>query len=215
MNLRKLLTVAPFVVALVLLPRFALAQGTDSRPRVSVGAGAGVAFPFHADFDFTPWAWEADLRVAMASHVLLEGAVGEWRHEDAFTRQNIQPTPGGGVIGRLEQKTTRVQRTLQVNVLFTGARGRVRATAGGGVGLLQHHRTTSSVTTDCSPGVPCGSFESSFSSTSGSAQAVGGAEVRLGGGVALYGQVRFVVPFTDPSGGDLRATTGLRFGFGG
>ena len=198
--------------ALVLVPRIAAAQ-EDSTPRVSVGAGAGVAFPFHGDFDFTPWAWDADVRIAMSPHVLFEVAVGEWRHTDSLVRQNIPVTPGGGTIGRLEQSTTRAQRSLEANVLFTGARGRVRTNVGGGIGLLQHHRDTSHVTADCSPGTSCGSFESAFSNVSGSAQAVGGAEVRLAGGLALYGQVRFVVPFADPGGSDLRATTGLRWSF--
>jgi hypothetical protein len=86
--------------------------------------------------------------------------------------------------------------------------------AGGGVGLLQHLRRTQTVTTDCTPGVTCGSFESTFSNASGSAQAVGGAELRLTRPLALYGDVRFVVPFTDPAGSDLRVTSGLRWGFG-
>lgn len=47
---------------LVLLPGAAAAQATDSPPRVAIGAGAGVAFPLHGDFDFTPWAWDADVR---------------------------------------------------------------------------------------------------------------------------------------------------------
>ena len=200
---------------LALLPRIAAAQAPVlmSPPRVSLGAGAGLAIPFHGDFDFTPWAWDADVRVAMARHALFEVAVGEWRHTETFARQNIPVTPGGGVIGRLEEKTTRVQRTLQANLLFTGALGRVRVSAGGGVGLLQHHRLTRRGSADCSSAVPCGSFESTFSNVSGSAQGAGGAEVRLTGGLALYGQVRFVVPFTDPGGSDLRATAGFRWGF--
>jgi len=58
------------------------------------------------------------------------------------------------------------------------------------------------------------SFESSVSNSSGAAQGVGGAEVRLRAGFALYGQARFVVPMNDPGGSDLRVTTGLRWGFG-
>jgi hypothetical protein len=202
------------VGALLFFPCVAAAQ-ENATPRVSVGAGAGLAFPFHGDVDFTPWAWDADVRVAMAPHVLFEVAVGEWRHSDSVARQNLPVTPGGGLIGRLEEKTTRAQRTLQANVLFTDGLGRVRMNAGGGVGLLQHHRQTTTLTADCSAGVSCGSHESRFSNASGSAQAVGGAEIRLAGGLGLYGQLRFVVPFTDPGGSDLRATAGLRWSFGG
>ncbi|MEO8071272.1 MAG: hypothetical protein ABI652_07705 [Acidobacteriota bacterium] len=197
---------------IVVLPRLAVAQAQV--PRVSIAAGAGLAVPLHGDFDFTPWAWDADVRVAMSRHALFEAAVGEWRHSETFVRQNIPVTPGPGVIGRSEQRTTRTQRTLEANVLFTGAHGRVRMTAGGGVGLLEHRRRTRTLLADCSPAVECGTFESTFSSASGSAQGVGGAEVRLSRAAALYGQVRFVVPFIDPGGSDLRVTTGVRIGFG-
>ena len=46
-------------------------------PRVAIGAGAGMAVPFHGDFDFTPWAWDADIRSAMSRRVLLEVTVGD------------------------------------------------------------------------------------------------------------------------------------------
>ena len=95
--------------ALVLVPRMSAAQ-SSSTPAVSVAAGAGVAFPFHGDFDFTPWAWDADVRVAMAPHALFEVALGEWRQTDTFARHNIPVVPGGSVIGRVEEKTTRAHR---------------------------------------------------------------------------------------------------------
>lgn len=201
--------------SLVMVPGVAAAQGTSAPPRVSVGAGAGFAVPFHGDFDFTPWAWDADLRVAMARHVLFEVSIGEWRHADTSVSTNLPGTTSTELIGRLERQTSRVQRTLQANVLFTGGAGRVRLTAGGGVGLLQHERRTRTLAEGCSPGMLCGSSESTVSNSSGAAQAVGGAELRLEAGFALYGQARFVVPMTDPGGSDLRVTAGLRWGFGG
>ncbi len=118
------------------------------------------------------------------------------------------------MIGRFEQTTTRVQRSIQANILVTGARGRIRVSAGGGGGLLVHERRTRQVSEDCSPTVPCGPFESTFSNASGAAQGVGGVEVELARRLALFGRVRFVVPFSDPGGADLRVTTGLRWAFG-
>lgn len=200
--------------SLALLPGVAAAQGTSGPPRLSVGAGAGLALPFHGDVDFTPWAWDADVRLAMARHVLFEVAVGEWRHADTSVSTNLPGTTSKEVIGRLERQTSWVQRTLQANLLFTAAPGRVRVTAGGGVGLLQHRRRTRTLAQDCTPVTLCGSFESGVSNSSGTAQGVGGAEVRLRAGLALYGQARLVVPITDPGGSDLRITTGLRWGFG-
>ena len=200
--------------AILLLPAVAAAQSSGSGPRLSVGAGAGVAFPFHGDFDFTPWAWDADVRIALARHVLLEVAVGEWRHTDSRVVENIPVAPPPGVTGRLEQRTTREQRSSQFNLLFSGAAGRVRITAGGGIGLLQHDRRMRQDASGCSAGVPCQSFESTFSNTRLAAQLVGGAEVALAGGVAVYGQTRFVVPTSDPGGSDVRMTTGVRWGFG-
>ena len=207
-------TRAVLLAMLILLPDLAAAQPA-APPRVSAGAGAGAAFPFHGDFDFTPWAWEADVRVAVARHVILELAVGEWRHSETRVSRNIHVTmPPSGVIGRLEQTTVRVQRIWQANLLFSGAVGRVRVTGGGGVGALQHERSTEQVLSDCSLERLCNAFQSDVSNGSGSAQAVGGAEVRLAGGLAAYGQVRFTVPMTDPGSSDLRVTSGLRWGFG-
>jgi hypothetical protein len=209
---RSTLATGAMLSLLILTPCAASAQ--PDQPRVSVGAGAGLAIPFHGDFDFTPWAWDADLRVAVSPHLLIEAAVGEWRHSESRVSEAIRVATPPGTIGRLEQTTGRVQRIYQANALFTAGAGRIRATAGGGVGLLQHDRQTRTTTSGCSPGVTCGSFESAFSSATGSVQAVGGVEVRIAGGIALYGQTRFVVPMTDPGGSDLRVTAGARVGFG-
>ena len=59
-----------------LLPAAAAAQVTDSVPRIAIGFGAALAVPLHGDFDFTPSAWDADLRVALSRCVLFEAAVG-------------------------------------------------------------------------------------------------------------------------------------------
>jgi hypothetical protein len=195
------------------MPVVAAAQPATAVARVSLGAGAGVAVPFHGDFDFTAWAWEADLRLALSPRLIFEVAAGDWRHTETRTATNIQTTPPPGVIGRLEQTTSRVQRSWQANMLLAGGFGRVRLTGGGGVGFLQHNRRTETTTEDCSLGASCGTFASSFSNVSGAAQAVGGAEVRMTGTVAIYGQARLIVPMTDPGGSDLRITGGLRWGF--
>ena len=198
----------------LLLPGLTWAQAAET-PRVSVGAGVGFATPFHADLDFTARAWEADVRLAMSRHLLLEVAAGDWRHGESIVRQDIPVTPGGGVIGRFEETTTRVQRSVSTNVLFTSARGRVRMTTGGGAGFVQFTRQSRQLTSECTPQVQCGPFESSVSNLTFGAQIAGGAEVGLAGGVALYGQMRLVVPVSDPGGSDLRVTTGLRWRFGG
>jgi hypothetical protein len=200
--------------AFALLPAAATAQVRDSAPRVSIGGGVGFALPFHGDFDFTPWAWDADVRVAMSRRVMLEAAVGEWRHVEKTGAENIQVPMPIGVIGHLEQATTRTQRTLQANVLATRTAGRLRVFAGGGVGLLRHVRRTRTVAERCSGEAACGTFESTVSSAAGTAQAVGGAEIRVAGGLNLYGQMRFVVPMTDLGGSELRVTSGLRWSFG-
>jgi hypothetical protein len=198
----------------VLLPRLASARQADVTPQVSVGVGAGFANPFHGDLNFTAWAWEADVRLAMSRHLLLEVAVGDWRHDESFVRENIPVIPGEGVIGRFEQTTTRVQRSVQTAMLFTAARGRIRISAGGGAGFVEFSRRTRQLTSECTPPIQCGPFESSFSNFAIGAQIAGGAEARIVGGLAVYGQVRLVVPVSDPGGSDLRVTAGLRWGFG-
>ena len=58
---------------LALLPGKATAQTHNSPPRLSIAGGAGVAVPFHGDFDFIPWAWEADVRQAVAPDAVRSG----------------------------------------------------------------------------------------------------------------------------------------------
>jgi hypothetical protein len=201
------------LVALVLLPAAAWAQSADP-PRVSVGAGVGLAFPLHGDFDFTPWAWEADVRVALSRRGVLEVAAGEWRHSESRVVHDIQVTPPPGTIGRFEQATGRTQRMLQANLLFQGATGRLHVTAGGGVGLLQFQRRTRIVTSGCSPGALCGTTEYTFTNASGTAQAVAGLEVAIASGLTAYGQARFIANIRDVGGSETRLTAGLRWGFG-
>ncbi len=194
------------------LPTTAAAQSSTPPPRVSFGAGIGVAVPAYEDMNATPRAWEADVRLAMARHLLFEVAIGEWRHSETDVTHNLPVN--GGVIGRLEETTTRRERTMQANLLGTGAHGRVRFTAGGGVGFLEYHRQFRQEATECSPQVRCGAYESPFSSSSMTVQGVGGVEVRLAGELAAYGQVRLTIPLPDPSGGGVRVMTGVRWGFG-
>jgi hypothetical protein len=189
----------------------------DAAPRISIGAGAGIAFPFHGDFDFTPWAWDADVRIGLSRRLMLEAAVGEWRH--TVTRvENDVPALGAsgpiGTFGRLEQSTRRVQRAMHVNMLARASAGRVRVFGGGGVGLLQHDRRFRQTIEGCSAGVAnlCGSTENTFHNISGSVQGVGGADVVITGPFSAYGLARFTVPMTDPGGAELRLIGGIRWG---
>jgi hypothetical protein len=182
---------------------------------VAIAAGAGIAFPLHGDLVFTPWAWEADLRVALARRGLLELAAGEWRHSTSRVVEHIHVTPPPGTIGRFEQTTGRTQRMLQANLLFRDTTGRLHVTAGGGVGLLQHRRRTRTVTSGCAAEVSCGTTDASFTNASGTAQAMGGLEVALMSGLAAYGQARLLVNMRDVGGSETRITAGLRWSFGG
>ena len=74
---------AAFACAVLLLPRLGMAQSSNPStlpPRISIGAGVGFAVPAYEDLEATPSAWEADVRLALAKHLLVEFAVGEWRH---------------------------------------------------------------------------------------------------------------------------------------
>ncbi|HEX5216624.1 MAG TPA: hypothetical protein VFV98_14280 [Vicinamibacterales bacterium] len=197
---------------LLALPTAAAAQSSPAPPRVSFGAGIGVAVPAYEDMNATPPAWEADVRLALTKHLLFEGVIGEWRHSETHVSHNLPAS--GGVIGRLEETTTRRERTMQANLLATGTQGRVRFSGGGGIGFLQYHRQFRQELTECSPQVSCGAHESPFSSSSTTVQGVGGIDVRLVGGLAAYGQVRLTIPVPDPSGGGVRFMTGVRWGFG-
>ena len=197
---------------LLALPSTAAAQSSNPPPRVSFGAGVGVAVPAYEDMNATPPAWEADVRLALTKHLLFEGVIGEWRHSATNVRYNLPVT--GGVIGRLEETTTRRERTMQANLLATGAQGRVRFSGGGGVGFLDYDRQFRQETTECPPQIKCGAYDAPFSGSSMTVQGVGGVDVRLVGGLAVYGQVRLTIPVPDPSGGGVRFMTGVRWGFG-
>jgi hypothetical protein len=116
-------------------------------------------------------------------------------------------------IERAERKATHVMRMVQGNVLFGSTAGRVRLAAGGGVGLLQHVRQSTSTLEGCPASVTCGRFASQMSSASGTVQAVGGADLRITAGASIYGQGRFIVPLVDPGGTEFRLTGGLRWYF--
>jgi hypothetical protein len=203
------------LLVLTFLPAAAARAQPVNPPRVSIGAGLGLALPFHGDLDFTPWAWDADVRIRLARRGLLEVAVGEWRHSESRVVENIQVTPPPGAIGRLEQTTSRAQRMLQASLLFEGATGRLRVAGGGGVGLLQLNRRTRTITTGCSPEVSCGASTSAFTNAAPTTQVLGGVEVTLGGGVAVHGQARFIVNLRDVGGSETRLTAGVRWRFGG
>jgi hypothetical protein len=196
-----------------LFPRAAGAQPTGEAPRISIGGGAGLAFLYHGDFDFTPWAWDADLRIRMSRRVMLEVAAGEWRHEETNVYQDLPYGTGPGRIGQLEQTIRRQMQMAQANLLFRGGTTRVAAVVGGGVGILNHKRQTRSLSTGCSSGAVCGDFGSEFSRGIGTGQAVGGIEARIAGGLFGHGTARFIVPFEDPGGMELRLTAGVRWGF--
>lgn len=198
---------------LALFPRAAAAQYTDEAPRVSAGAGLGIAVPYHGDFDFTPWAWDADVRIRMSRRVMLEVAVGEWRHEQTDVYAEIPYGVGQGRIGQLETSTSRQMQMAQVNVLARLGSARIAAVLGGGAGILNHERQTRSLSTGCTGGAVCGDFRSEFSRGMGTGQGVGGIEARIAGGLYAQANGRFIVPFDDPGGMELRLTVGGRWGF--
>lgn len=156
----------------------AAAQTGDGPPRVSLGAGVGLTTPLHGDFDFTPATWGGDVRVAMSRHAVAEFAFSQWHHA---------PEAASGI-------GERTHRAAGVNVLFSTA-GRVRGSAGGGIGVFQVDRP-------------------SFSSLTSAAQIVGGGEVDLAAGFAAFGQAQLVLPFRDPGLGDVRFLAGIRWGVG-
>jgi hypothetical protein len=140
---------AATLVALALaVPAFAQAE----RPGISVAAGAGSADPLHSDFAFRALAWSVDVRVGRSPHVMIEGVANGWHHVEESVRlnQTIQgPTGIIGVIGRLTQRTGRDISYVGVNLLGTGAAGRVRLNGGAGAGLMFSRRNFSQVVVDC------------------------------------------------------------------
>lgn len=204
-------TVGVLLVMALTAPGEAAAQG-DRPPRLSIGAAAGAAVPFHADLDFTPWAWEADVRVPLSRAAMFEVTVGEWRWNQTIHTTDIRATPPG-VIDELTRRTIRSGRSAQANILAVIPAGRVRLVAGGGVGLLVHHRRTMTTAEGCSGGAACGTFESVATRTDGSVQGVGGVTVRLSSLLAVYGQGRVLVPMRDPGASELRLTMGVRVQF--
>src|SRR5688572_26291210 len=115
--------------ALLALALAAPAFAQSGRPGISVAAGAGSADPLHGDFAFRALAWGVDVRVGTSPHVMIEGVANGWHHQEESVRLN-QPIQGPngviGVIGRLTQRTGRDISFVGVNLLGTGAVGRLR-----------------------------------------------------------------------------------------
>ena len=192
-------------------PAFAQAE----RPGISVAAGAGSADPLHGDFAFRALAWGVDVRVGRSPHVIIEGVANGWHHQEETVRLNhtIQgPTGVIGVIGRLTQRTGRDIAYVGVNLLGTGAVGRLRVNGGAGAGLMFFRRNFSQIVVDCISANPqtCQSFATRDTDTTLGLQATGGADVSVAAHFGVFAQVRASVPYDDPGAGDVSVIVGLR-----
>jgi hypothetical protein len=202
---------ATLVVLALAVPAFAQAE----RPGISVAAGAGSADPLHGDFAFRALAWGIDVRVGRSPHVMIEGVANGWHHVEESIRLN-QPIQGPsgviGVIGRLTQRTGRDISYVGVNLLGTGAAGRLRLNGGAGAGLMFFRRNFSQVVVDCVSASPqvCQSFATRDRDTTLGLQATGGADVSVAAHFGVFGQVRASLPYDDPGSGDVSVIVGLR-----
>jgi len=55
------------------------------------------------------------VKIPEVGESISEVAIGEWRHSETDVTHNLPVN--GGVIGRLEETTTRRERTMQANLL--------------------------------------------------------------------------------------------------
>jgi hypothetical protein len=199
------------------LPAHAQAVSPADAPRVSVAAGAGIVDPFHGDLNFIAPAWEASVRFRVGKIVHLEVGGSRWWHIEESVRLNqIINGPNGpiGTIDRIEERSHRSQLAVEVNLLASGAVGRVSVWGGGGAALLQHKRVFSQTLTGCNLPAPstCQDVENTFSSGDAAFLGAGGLDVRLASHVSIYGAVRLTIPSKDVGSSEVRVVVGARVG---
>lgn len=203
------------IVLLVLTGAMPAWAQTAELPRFSVGAGGGFGHSLHGDLNFNAPLWEVSARGRIGRRVAVEGAVSEWRRTETFELRNVALIGPDGPIGQaglIAQRSTRVARSIEVNLLALGRSGRLTAAAGGGSGVLTMRRDFRQTVSECVSAVPaaCADSRSSSSDASLAVQGVAGVDVTIVPRVSAYGQFRFVAPMRDFGSSEVRMAVGAR-----
>jgi hypothetical protein len=187
-------------------------------PGFSVAVGAGIAFPFHSDLNFDTFDRQASVRTRVTPRFLVEGMLDQWRHTTITRRADVPLFGQSGVIGHVDEVTTDTLDTITVvglNLLGTGAIGRVRISGGGGPGLLVNYARYTVSLSGCTATVPSrcdGSSNEEWFVTFG-VQALADVDVALTSHVSAVGRVLLALPVKDAGYGHLNATAGVRMSF--
>lgn len=191
------------------------AAAQSEPPAIAVSAGAGIAFPFHSDFQFNPFSWHVSAHNRVANHVLIEGAFDQWRHTTTSMLSKVPLRQGSVIVGRIDEVTLDEGESMSVlglNVLGTGAIGRVRITAGGGPGLMTFRTKHSAAFSGCTSSEPrlCGGFTTRHANYKFSVQMVSELDLALTSRVSAFSRVNVAAPVEDPGAGHAAVIGGIR-----
>jgi hypothetical protein len=186
-------------------------------PLLSIAAGGGVSHSLHGDLDFVAGLWEVSARGRLGPRTALEGSFAEWHHTERTELRDVPLHGPDGLIGHaglIAQRTTRVGRSMEVNLVALGRTGGVTVSAGGGVGILTMRRDFRQIVSDCTSSLPnaCNESRSEVTNASLTFQGLAGLDVHLTSRVSAYGQFKFVAPTEDLGSSELRFTAGVRVG---
>lgn len=185
-------------------------------PAFSIAGGAGMAFPFHSDFQFDAFEWHASVRTRVAKYVLIEGMFDEWRHTTTSIRRDVTfRTLSGAVLGHADEvQLENADRfgVVGLNVLATGAIGRVMISGGGGPSLMLFRNTHSADFRGCTT-ITTGACHDSTSTNSEAAfavQAVADVDFALTSMISAFGRALVAGPLRDPGAGHFGMVGGIR-----
>jgi hypothetical protein len=209
MQMKHIAAVAGLVLAIA---PAATAQAPEP-PRVSATFGAGIANPLHGDLSYIAPAWQTSIRVAVAPHLIIEGAYGEWRHTETREITNVTMQGPFGPVGQVDRISIRSEETrpsIGFNFLGAWSSGPVTVTAGGGPGVMLFRSHFTQTLEGCHGNVPCSNTDNRHNSGAFSVQAVAGMDVTVSSRLGVFGEFRFAVPIEDAGSGQLAAVGGVR-----
>jgi opacity protein-like surface antigen len=218
--MNRFLLIAVTLAALAVPVLSAAQSRPPAQSGVSVYGGAGELTLGRSDLEVRhALGGEGGVRFPLSDRVRIDVSIGQFRNHVAATYFDVpisSPTALLGRAERLDQRTDRTTSTADVVVMRTGGTGRLRAAAGGGVGLIVLGRTFRQTLSGCSAGTTqfCGGETGTDSTrSSGTGVGLGTVDVRLTPRLAVYGSGRVVLVLRDVASSGVRVTAGVRMSF--
>jgi len=183
-------------------------------PRLAVAFGVGRVDPVPIDLPYTARTWSAAIQITAAKHLIIEGAVGGWRHTatDDFEQFGRVGSPELVLLYRAKSELHDSKTLVSVSAIAAATIGRLRLRSGAGVGRAVFATDYSETITECAVAQACRSgppYRSSIGLFS--MQGVLGLDVAVAHQLRASLTYRLSQPFTAALG-DNSVLAGLTFG---